>query len=145
MVRKNKVKTDFSANPQNVQIGDWVVKETNKLIGEVIGEQKIIGEVVDRVDNAGDMLQFWVSWFDSISKAPTPELASNLIKIPKSEDGYVGKEISSGLISSMIWQDEQIKYEVFKNKQTIVKTREQIDSALNSKTVNINNIITRLL
>ena len=97
MKAKNKV--DFSANPHNVQIGDWVVNEGQRakdkgqgnVIGEVIGEQKIIGEVVARVDTSANMLQFWVSWFDSISNHPTPELACNLIKIPESEDGYVGK------------------------------------------------------
>ena len=148
MRRKIKVKTDFCANPHNIQIGDWVVHEgqrtrdkgQRKVTGEFVQEQKLIGEVIDRVDTSGDMLQFWVVWFDSISKVPIPELAINLIKVPKSEDGYVGKSIAQGLISSIIWQDEQVKYEVVKDSGLpIILTQSQIESAIGQSSLNVLN------
>ena len=136
MKAKNKV--DFSANPHNVQIGDWVVQGGQRT--EDKGQRKVVGEVVDRVNNNGDMLQFWVVWFDGNSKIPSPELAQSLVKIPASEDGYVGKSIAQGLIKSMVWQDEQIKYEVIKDSETpLILTRSQVESAIRQSSLNVLN------
>ena len=136
MKAKNKV--DFSANPQNIEIGDWVVHGGQGTKDK--GQRRVVGEVVERVNNNGEMLQFWVVWFDGISRIPSPELAQSLAKIPASEDGYVGKSIAQGLIKAMIWQDEQIKYEVVKDSETpLLLTRSQVESAIRQFSLNVVN------
>ena len=73
-------------------------------------------------------------------KYPTPELAQSLAKIPASEDGYVGKSIAQGLIKSMIWQDEQVKYEVVKDSELpIILTHSQVESAIRQSSLNVLN------
>ena len=66
---KSKHYPDFSLNPHNVKIGDWVFARGN------------VGKVTDIHVNNGKMLQFWVNW-DS-SNVPSPELANNLQKVNK--------------------------------------------------------------
>jgi ParB-like chromosome segregation protein Spo0J len=119
---KTKNKVDFSANPENIEVGDWVVKENDNLIGQVDSI----------VPNKGDMLQFWVIWFDyNKSGIPTPELASNLQKVPKEENGYVGKEIAEGLITSMRLYGKNIKYQVTTELGTPrIITKSQIEKSL---------------
>ncbi len=66
---KSKHYPDFSLNPHNVKIGDWVFARGN------------VGKVIDIHVNNGKMLQFWVNW-DS-SNVLSPELANNLQKVNK--------------------------------------------------------------
>ncbi len=66
---KSKNYPDFSLNPNNIGIGDWVFARGN------------VGKVTDIHVNNGKMLQFWVNW-DS-SNVPSPELANNLQKVNK--------------------------------------------------------------
>ena len=46
MKAKNKV--DFSANPQNIEIGDWVVHGGQGTKDK--GQRRVVGEVVERVN-----------------------------------------------------------------------------------------------
>ena len=66
---KSKNYPDFSLNPNNIGIGDWVFARGN------------VGKVTDIHVNNGKMLQFWVNW-DS-SNVPSPELANSLQKVNK--------------------------------------------------------------
>jgi hypothetical protein len=66
---KSKNYPDFSLNPHNVTIGDWVFARGN------------VGKIIDIHVNNGKMLQFWVNW--GASNVPSPELASNLQKVNK--------------------------------------------------------------
>lgn len=117
---KNKELVDLSANPQNIQVGDWVVTQKNNLVGEVDSI----------VNNNGDILQFWVKWFKH-NNTPTPELASNLIKVPKQQNGYLGKQTSLGLVSSMVLVGKKVKYEIETELGTPrLLTRVQVENKL---------------
>ncbi len=117
---KSRRKVDFSFNPEEVQVGDWVVKEDSELIGEITGE----------VETHGNMLQFWVKWFKK-NGATTPELASNLRKIPKEQNGYVGRETTEGIVNLMILKGKKVKYEVITDLGTPrLMTRSQLEKKL---------------
>ena len=121
--KKQTADTDFLANPDNVVIGDWVTK--------IKGEDKgLVGEIVERVKTGGKMLQFWVRWF-SFPSSNTAELASNLKKVSKQDNGYVGKSTIDGLITQMIIDQKTIKYKVRTNsKEERLLTRRQIEKNL---------------
>ena len=117
---KSRRKVDFSFNPEEVQVGDWVVKEDSEFIGEITGE----------VETHGNMLQFWVKWFKK-NGATTPELASNLRKIPKEQNGYVGRETTEGIVNLMILKGKKVKYEVITDLGTPrLMTRSQLEKKL---------------
>ena len=125
---KNRSNVDLSANPQNIQVGDWVVSEGQR--PKVNGQRKVVGEVDSIVNNNGDILQFWVEWFKP-NNTPTPELASNLIKVPKQQNGYLGKKTSEGIVSSMVLVGKKIKYQIETELGTPrLLTRVQVENKL---------------
>ena len=109
----------FTANPQNIKVGDWVRKSDK------------FGQVVEQV-NSG-ICEFWVHW--SGHTVPINELASLLFKVDYLGSDLAGKHFDSGHCYRLLFQDNEIKAEVILDDGAVkIWALERLISSLESAT-----------
>ncbi|BAQ63902.1 ParB/RepB/Spo0J family partition protein [Geminocystis sp. NIES-3709] len=129
--KKEKIYPDLSLNPNNIAVGDTVLKDGQ------------IGLVTDIVSNNGHkVLQFWVKWAESTVTVPTPEIASSLQKIEPIPHDLVNTTFPDGsFVQSFIYREEQVKAIIIKESGFFsLFSLDQLQSKINQSsqpTVNI--------
>ena len=95
-MKAKKEYPDLTANPQNIEVGDWVRKRDN------------FGQVTQRVSSG--ICEFWVHW--SGDTVPINELASRLFKVDYIGEDLAGQRFDGGHCYRLLFQDNEIKAEV---------------------------------